>query len=77
MKIHFQQWTGAIALGALIMGLASTAAAVDPGIGVGGPGPGVTRGVGAPGVGVVASTSPAAQGTWAWALRVSGSWIRA
>ena len=41
MKIHFQQWTGAIALGALIMGLASTAAAVDPGIGVGAPGPGV------------------------------------
>ena len=53
MKIHFQQWTGAIALGALIMGLASTAAAVDPGIGVGAPGPGVNRGVGAPGVGVV------------------------
>jgi hypothetical protein len=31
---------------------ASSAIAVDPGVGVGAPGPGVTRGVGAPGVGV-------------------------
>ena len=43
----------AIALGAAILGFAGTATAVDPGVGVGKPGPGVTRGVGAPGVGVV------------------------
>lgn len=52
MKNYFRQWAGAIALGALIMGLAGTAAAVDPGVVVGAPGPGVTPGVGAPGVGV-------------------------
>ena len=43
----------AFALGAAILGWAGTAAAVDPGVGVGKPGPGVTRGVGAPGVGTV------------------------
>ena len=53
MKKQFWQRAGALALGAVIMGLAGTAAAVDPGVGVGKPGPGVTRGVGAPGVGVV------------------------
>jgi hypothetical protein len=52
MKHAFPQWTGALAMGALMMGLAGTAAAVDPGVGVGKPGPGVTRGVGAPGAGV-------------------------
>ena len=99
MKIHFQQWTGAIARGS--GGPGQHGRCVDPGIGVGAPGPGVTRGVGAPGVGVVdpginqpgragnvsvgapgvgvvdpGINQPAA-GTWAWALRVSGSWIRA
>ena len=53
MNNTFRQRSVAIALGALIMGLAGTAAAVDPGVGVGKPGPGVTRGVGAPGVGAV------------------------
>jgi hypothetical protein len=53
MKKTFHRHSGVIALGALIMGLAGTAAAVDPGVGVGKPGPGVTRGVGAPGVGTV------------------------
>lgn len=42
-----------LVLGTVIMGLAGTAVAVDPGVGVGKPGPGVTRGVGAPGVGSV------------------------
>ncbi len=59
----------ALALGAVIMGLAGTAVAVDPGVGVGKPGPGVTRGVGAPGVGVgdPGINQPAARVTWAWA----------
>ena len=35
----------------LIAGFAGTAMAVDPGVGVGAPGPGVTPGVGAPGPG--------------------------
>jgi hypothetical protein len=45
-----------VALAAIVaawMGLCGSAFAVDPGVGVGAPGPGVTRGVGAPGVGVV------------------------
>ena len=42
-----------LALGAAIIGWAGTASAVDPGVGVGKPGPGVTRGVSAPGVGAV------------------------
>jgi hypothetical protein len=53
MKKTLRKQAGAIALGALIVGLAGTAAAVDPGVGVGKPGPGVKRGVGAPGVGAV------------------------
>jgi hypothetical protein len=53
MKNRFRQWAGAIVIGALCMSLAGTAAAVDPGLGVGAPGPGVTPGVGAPGVGAV------------------------
>jgi hypothetical protein len=40
-------------MGAALMVLAGPAVAVDPGVGVGAPGPGVTRGVGAPGVGKV------------------------
>jgi hypothetical protein len=53
MKLQSRQRASALAVGAVIMGLAGTAAAVDPGVGVGKPGPGVTRGVGAPGVGAV------------------------
>jgi len=53
MRYEFRQRASALAMGALFMGLAGTAAAVDPGVGVGKPGPGVTRGVGAPGVGAV------------------------
>ena len=53
MKVRFRTWLGKLASGAVVMGLASTAVAVDPGVGVGKPGPGVTRGVGAPGVGAV------------------------
>ena len=70
-------------MGAMLMGMASTAAAVDPGAGVGAPGPGVTRGVGAPGVGVGirASTSRGAQATSAWAhpesVRQVSVWHRA
>ena len=45
-----------LALGALLIALSGAAAARDPGLGVGAPGPGVaprvTPGVGAPGVGV-------------------------
>ena len=53
MKYGFRQGAGALTLGVTMMlGLAGTVAAVDPGVGVGRPGPGVTRGVGAPGVGV-------------------------
>jgi hypothetical protein len=37
---------------AMMPGLAGPAAAVDPGVGVGKAGPGVTRGMGAPGAGV-------------------------
>lgn len=53
MKDEFKRYTRAFLLGAMIMGQAATAAAIDPGIGVGAPGPGVRRGVGAPGVGTV------------------------
>ena len=42
---------GAVAL-AMVLGMVGTAVAVDPGVGVGKPGPGVKRGVGAPGAGV-------------------------
>ena len=52
MKNELRHWAGALAMGAMLMGMASTAAAVDPGAGIGAPGPGVTRGVGAPGLGV-------------------------
>jgi hypothetical protein len=51
MKFELRQHAGAVAVGMLLMGLAGSAVAVDPGVGVGKPGPGVTRGVGAPGVG--------------------------
>ncbi len=44
--------TAWVTLGCVLYGLASVTAAVDPGRGVGAPGPGVTPGVGAPGVGV-------------------------
>lgn len=53
MKHQLRRWAGAFASGAVLLGVSSTAAAVDPGVGVGKPGPGVTRGVGAPGAGVV------------------------
>jgi hypothetical protein len=53
MTHEFRQRAPALATGAVILALAGTAAAVDPGVGVGKPGPGVTRGVGAPGVGAV------------------------
>jgi hypothetical protein len=63
MKSPVRQWPGALVLGVVVMGLAGTAAAVDPGVGVGAPGPGVRDpginqpgragnvGAGAPGVG--------------------------
>ena len=53
MKHESQRYVRALAMGAVMMGLAGTAGAVDPGVGVGAPGPGVTRGVGAPGAGAV------------------------
>ncbi len=53
MKTSFQWGARALAIGTALLTLSGTAAAVDPGVGVGKPGPGVTRGVGAPGVGVV------------------------
>ena len=53
MKYGIRQGAGALTMGvAMMLGLAGPAAAVDPGVGVGKPGPGVTRGVGAPGAGV-------------------------
>jgi len=53
MMNGFRQGAAPLAMSAAMMlGLAGPAAAVDPGVGVGKPGPGVTRGVGAPGVGV-------------------------
>jgi hypothetical protein len=53
MNHGFRQRLPALAMSAALMGWAGSALAVDPGVGVGKPGPGVTRGVGAPGVGVV------------------------
>ena len=53
MKHELRVRAHALVAGALMMGLAGTAAAVDPGVGVGRPGPGMARGVGAPGVGTV------------------------
>jgi hypothetical protein len=53
MKYPFAPRAPAVLVGALVMVLAGPAAAVDPGLGVGAPGPGVTPGVGAPGVGAV------------------------
>jgi hypothetical protein len=53
MTHQFRQWAGALAWSATLLSVAGTALAVDPGVGVGKPGPGVTRGVGAPGAGVV------------------------
>ena len=53
MKSAFRNCTFTTLLGCGLMGVTITAAAVDPGLGVGAPGPGVTRGVGAPGVGAV------------------------
>ena len=41
MKYEFRQCAGALAMGALMMGLAGPAAARDPGVGVGAPGVGV------------------------------------
>jgi hypothetical protein len=55
MKHEIRHWTRAITLAAFMTaGFASTAVAVDPGVGVGKPGVGVVpgAGVGAPGVGV-------------------------
>ena len=54
MKNQYCKRATALAFGTLMMGLAGTAAAVDPGVGVGKPGVGVAPGVGvgAPGVGV-------------------------
>jgi len=53
MKNQYCKRATAHAFGTLMMCVAGTAVAVDPGVGVGKPGPGVTRGVGAPGVGTV------------------------
>jgi hypothetical protein len=53
MNFGFRQRTRTFVVSAALVGSAGTALAVDPGVGVGKPGPGVTRGVGAPGVGVV------------------------
>jgi hypothetical protein len=56
MKLEITRRTWAITLATLVTaGFASTAIAVDPGVGVGRPGVGVAPGVGvgAPGVGVV------------------------
>ena len=54
MKHAVRHGAGALTVGAaMLMGLAGQANAVDPGVGVGKAGPGVTRGAGAPGVGVV------------------------
>ena len=53
MKCKSMPRARAMAVGAVILGLAGTASAVDPGVGVGKPGPGVARGVGAPGAGAV------------------------
>jgi hypothetical protein len=52
MTYGIGRWMRATALAAVIAGFAGPAMAVDPGLGVGAPGPGVTPGVGALGVGV-------------------------
>jgi hypothetical protein len=51
MNSKFRSVSAAASVGALVLGLVGAAAARDPGVGVGAPGPGVTPGVGAPGVG--------------------------
>jgi hypothetical protein len=51
-KTEVLHWKATLAVGVLIFGAFGTAAARDPGLGVGAPGPGVAPGVGAPGVGV-------------------------
>lgn len=51
-KTALRQWICALTAGVLLLGVFGTAAARDPGLGVGAPGPGVSPGVGAPGVGV-------------------------
>jgi hypothetical protein len=53
MRYELRQRVPALVMSAALMGLAGAALAADPGVGVGKPGPGVTRGVGAPGVGAV------------------------
>ena len=53
MSYESRQRVPALVMSAALMGLTGAAFAVDPGVGVGKPGPGVTRGVGAPGVGAV------------------------
>lgn len=55
MKHALRQPVRALALGAVILGMAGSAAAVDPGVAVWEPGRGITRGVGvgAPSAGVV------------------------
>lgn len=52
MKHQSAQRIFVLVIGSLTLLLADTAAAVDPGLGVGKPGPGVTRAAGTPGVGV-------------------------
>lgn len=63
MKNVVRRGTGALTMAAAMMlGLVGPAAAVDPGVGVGKPGPGVTRGAGAPGVGVTPGVGVGAPG---------------
>jgi hypothetical protein len=52
MKYAINARAGAFPLGAMMMAAAGVAAAADPGVGVGAPGPGVRPGVGAPGPGL-------------------------
>jgi hypothetical protein len=51
MTPGLRQGLRAVALGLMLSWAVGPATAVDPGVGVGAPGPGLTRGVGAPGVG--------------------------
>jgi len=64
MKYQVARRIGVLLIGSLTLLLSGTAAAVDPGLGVGKPGPGVTRGVGvgAPGVGVTPGVGVGAPG---------------
>ena len=64
MKYQAVQRIFVLAIGSLTLLLAGTAAAVDPGVGVGAPGAGVTRGVGvgAPGAGVTRGVGLGAPG---------------